>query len=101
MLLGFFGANVQIFDNVEIVQVFCDKNSNRQRTCTQVVCARKFKVSKWLTGNPDHGGQTDHETKHFTPNWVMVVTSIGDRGVLDEIEQEDKNHESWSNNGPA
>jgi len=31
----------------------------------------------------------------------MVIASIHDGSVLDEVEQEDKDHESWSDDGPA
>ena len=41
-------------------------------------------------GNPDHGGEADHEAKSLAPSGVFVGLCVTDRGVLDEVEQEDE-----------
>ena len=54
-----------------------------------------------VSGHPDHGEQADHESKHFAPDGVVVVSSIGNGSVLDEVEQEQEDHECGGDDGPA
>ena len=41
----------------------------------------------FLTRNPEHGGEGDHEAKNLPPDWILVVAHR-DGDILHKVERE-------------
>ena len=54
-----------------------------------------------ISGDPDHAGQGHAEAHPLGPLGVFVVVAVCDRGVGDDVEDEDKDHDSRGEVFPA